>query len=82
MAQLEQVARRSSLTSLWCGLACLIFTVAAALVIWMYPFGGPDLRTDFIMFLMPGGALGVSMQHRMASGLKDVMRVANGDKSS
>jgi hypothetical protein len=60
MAKLEQVARRSSLTSLWCGLVCLIFTIAAALAIWMYPFGGPDLRTDFIKFLMPGGALGVT----------------------
>lgn len=60
MHKFEQAARRSSLTSLWCGLASLIFTVAAALAIWLYPFTGPDLRTDFILFLVPSGALGVA----------------------
>lgn len=60
MTELQQAARRSSLTSLWCGLASLIFTVAAALAIWLYPFTGPDLRTDFVLLLVPGGALGIA----------------------
>jgi len=60
MSELEQAERRSSLTSLWCGLACLIITAVVALAIWLYPFTGPDLRTDFILFLVPGGALGVA----------------------
>lgn len=60
MNELEKAERRSSLTSLWCGLACLIITAVVAFAIWLYPFTGPDLRTDFILFLVPGGALGLA----------------------
>lgn len=61
MNELEKAARRSSLTSLWCGLACLIITTAVALAIWLYPFTGPDLRSYFVLFLVPGGAWGVAL---------------------
>jgi 4-amino-4-deoxy-L-arabinose transferase-like glycosyltransferase len=59
MDKLEHVARRTNLALLWGGLACLLFSVAAALAIWMHPSAGPDLRTEFCMVLVPGGALGV-----------------------
>lgn len=60
MYKLEHVARRTNLAShALGGLTCLIISLAAALAIWTYPYAGPDLRTEFYMVLVPGGALGV-----------------------
>ncbi|KZN20560.1 hypothetical protein A1D17_03195 [Pseudomonas fluorescens] len=59
MSKLEHVARRANLTLLWGGLASLLISVAAALAIWTHPYTGPDLRTEFCMVVVPGGALGV-----------------------
>jgi hypothetical protein len=58
MDKLKHAARRTNFTLL-CGLTCLLISVVAALSIWTYPSTGPDLRIEFCMLLVPGGALGV-----------------------
>lgn len=60
MGKREYVGRRTNLAMLWHGLACLLITVTTAMAIWMYPHSGPDLRSEFLMFLVPGSALGVT----------------------
>lgn len=60
MTELQRVARRTNLFSVWCGLATLLIALAGALAIWMYPFGGPDLRSVFCALLVPSGGLGLA----------------------
>lgn len=59
MNELERVTHRSNLVTLICGLIGLISSVSAAVGIWIYPYSGPDVRSEFCLLLIPGFALGV-----------------------
>jgi hypothetical protein len=54
MTELQRVARRTNLMWVWGGLANLLIAVAGMLAIWVYPFVGPDLRSEFCSLLVPG----------------------------
>jgi 4-amino-4-deoxy-L-arabinose transferase-like glycosyltransferase len=58
MNKLERATRRANLALLLGGLASLIICSAVSLVIWFDPNYGPDLRSGFILFLVPAFALG------------------------
>lgn len=59
MNNLKEVNRRTNVALVWGGLFCLLLSVAVAVAIWTQPFSGPDLRTEFIMPLIPGVIIGV-----------------------
>lgn len=60
MTELQRVARRTNLMWVWGGLANLLIALAGALAIWVYPFVGPDLRSEFGALLVPFGGLGLA----------------------
>ena len=60
MTELQRVERRTNLMCVWVGLASLLISLAGALAIWIYPFVSPDLRSEFLALLTPGGGFGLS----------------------
>lgn len=60
MTELQRVARRTNLMWFWGGLANLLIALAGALAIWVYPFMGPDLRSEFCALLVPVGGFGLA----------------------
>lgn len=60
MTELQRVARRSNLIWVWGGLANLLIALAGALAIWVYPFVGPDLRSEFCALLVAVGGFGLT----------------------
>lgn len=60
MTELQRVARRTNLMWVWGGLANLLIALAGALAIWVYPFVGPDLRSEFYALLLPVGGFGLA----------------------
>lgn len=61
MTELQRVARRTNLMWVWGGLAILLIALAGALAIWVYPFMGPDLRSEFCAFMVPFGGFGLAV---------------------
>lgn len=59
MNNLKELNRRANVGLFWGGLVCLFLSVAAAVAIWTLPFSGPDLRTEFIMSVVPGALIGI-----------------------
>ncbi|WP_312271580.1 hypothetical protein [Pseudomonas sp.] len=55
MTELQRVARRTNLMWVWGGLANLLIALAGTLAIWVYPFEGPNLRSEICALLVPVG---------------------------
>lgn len=60
MNELQTVVRRTNLIWVWGGLANLLIALAGVLSIWVYPFLGPDLRSEFCALLVPVGGFGLA----------------------
>lgn len=61
MTELQRVARRTNLMWVWGGLANLLIALAGALAIWVYPFVGPDLRSEFYALVVPVACFGLAL---------------------
>lgn len=61
MNNLERAAHRANLGLLLSGLVCLTICSAIALSIWTDLYSGPDLRSEFILMLVPFFALGAAL---------------------
>lgn len=60
MTELQKIARRTNLMWVWGGLANLIIVLLGVLAIWVYPFVGYDLRSEFCAILVPFGGFGLA----------------------
>lgn len=61
MNKANHATRRTNLNVLLSGLVCLVISLAVVLLIWTHPYSGPDLRSEFSMFMAPVFVLGVSL---------------------
>ncbi|AGZ38133.1 hypothetical protein ACLPJG_26620 [Pseudomonas aeruginosa] len=61
MDKVNRATRRTDLTLVLSGLGCLAISLAVAFWIWNHPYAGPDLRSEFSMFMAPVFMLGLSL---------------------
>lgn len=59
MDKVSRAKRISNLALVLSGLGCLVISLAVTVWIWSHPYGGPDLRGEFSMFMAPFYVLGV-----------------------
>jgi hypothetical protein len=61
MDKANRATRRTNLNLLLSGLGCLVISLAVVILVWTHPYSGPDLRSEFSMFMAPVFVLGVSL---------------------
>lgn len=61
MDKANRATLRTNLNLLLSGLGCMVISMAVVLWIWNHPYSGPDLRSEFSMFMAPVFVLGVSL---------------------
>ncbi|WP_153897979.1 hypothetical protein [Pseudomonas aeruginosa] len=61
MDKVNCATRISNLALVLSGLGCLVISLAVTVWIWIHPYGGPDLRSEFSMFMAPVFVLGLSL---------------------
>lgn len=74
--ELERATYRSNMIMLICGLVCSIGSAITAAAIWALPYPGPDLRSLFCLFLVPGSLLGVGFTLWGACGVRAAKKKA------
>jgi|GEM_PF-5422352 len=61
MGKANRATLRTNLNLLLSGLGCMAISMTVVLWIWNHPYSGPDLRSEFSMFMAPVFVLGVSL---------------------